>query len=228
MKTPTAAKEVLILANSRKPNGRCVAGIDLEEGDAICWVRPVSDREHHEVSASERQYKDGREPSILEVVRIPLVRPAPELYQTENWLLNPNFRWEHLETFSVRQLERYADSTDLWLVDTVDTQFGLNDRVPLDQAEDLTTSLSLIYVEDLQYKVFAPSAAFGNPRRRVQASFTHNGTKYRAYVTDPEVEREYCGLPDAYHSVGSAYLTVSLGEPHDGYAYKLVAAVIPI
>jgi hypothetical protein len=29
------------------------------------------------------------------------------------------------------------------------------------------------------------------------------------------------------YEVGHAYLTISLGEPHDGYVYKLVAAVIP-
>ncbi|ROR66159.1 hypothetical protein EDD26_1536 [Agrococcus jenensis] len=45
-------------------------------------------------------------------------------------------------------------------------------------------------------------------------------------VTDPLVERAYVGLEQEDHFIGAAYLTVSLGEAYEGYAYKLVAAVI--
>jgi hypothetical protein len=46
-------------------------------------------------------------------------------------------------------------------------------------------------------------------------------------VTDPEYERAYLAEPNGNYELGEAFLTVSLGEPHsDGYAYKLVAAIV--
>lgn len=46
------------------------------------------------------------------------------------------------------------------------------------------------------------------------------------WVTDPRYERTFLAQADGQYQLGPAYLTVSLGEPHDGYAYKMVAAII--
>ncbi len=47
-------KQVVCLANSRKLNGRCIAGKELVQGKATDWIRPVSTREHEEVSEYEQ------------------------------------------------------------------------------------------------------------------------------------------------------------------------------
>ena len=41
---------LLVLANSKKFNGRCIAGIDLDSGK---WIRPVSNTEHGEFTGIE-------------------------------------------------------------------------------------------------------------------------------------------------------------------------------
>ncbi len=52
----TTTKRIVCLANSRKLQGRCIAGRELVSGKPAAWIRPVSDREHEEVSEYERQY----------------------------------------------------------------------------------------------------------------------------------------------------------------------------
>jgi hypothetical protein len=60
----------------------------------------------------------------------------------------------------------------------------------------------------------------------VQGRFRHAGKEYRLWVTDPEYERTYLAKADGHYEIGECFLTVSLGEPHEGDCYKLVAAVI--
>lgn len=224
-------KAMIVLANSRKhsleQNGRCVAGIELRDGNVAGWVRPVSSRPHGEVSEYERQYRDGADPVLLDVVGVPLIGHTPNSFQTENWLLDPQYYWVRKGRLNVSDLAQLVNPDHLWLTVAPDTRFGLNDRVDLKDAAALSDSLRFIHVEDLHYRVFAPSADYGNHKRRVLALFTHAGVEYRLYVTDPVVEGEYLALAGREHAVGPAYLTVSLGEPYDGYTYKLVAAVIP-
>lgn len=64
---PTTTKRIVCLANSRKLQGRCIAGRELVGGKPAAWIRPVSDREHEEVSECERQYQDGSDPRVLDM-----------------------------------------------------------------------------------------------------------------------------------------------------------------
>ena len=55
---------------------------------------------------------------------------------------------------------------------------------------------------------------------------TQQVEQYRLRVTDPVYERQYLQQPDGYYPVGECFLTISLGEPFQGYSYKLIAAII--
>lgn len=78
----------------------------------------------------------------------------------------------------------------------------------------------------MSLKVFVPGEVFGNSKRRVQAQFHFSGTQYALWVTDPNIERSYLACADSDYKLSECYLTISLGEPYDGYCYKLVAAII--
>ena len=67
----TIVKRVVCLANSRKLSGRCVAGKELVSDRPLRWLRPVSNREHEEVSEYERQYEDGSGPARARYHRCP-------------------------------------------------------------------------------------------------------------------------------------------------------------
>jgi hypothetical protein len=219
-------KRIVCLANSRKLNGRCVAGIELADGQRVGWIRPISAREHEEVSEYERQYKDGSDPGLLDVMDVPLIEPRPKNYQQENWLLNPDQDWRRVGRITWDDLQRLAEPSEPLWVDGHSTYNGRNDRIPLELAGGVQSSLRLLYTDRLTLSVFKPGEAFGNPKRRVQARFSHAGAQYHLWVTDPAYERAYLVRPDGDYQIGESFLTVSLGEPHKGACYKLVAAVI--
>lgn len=219
-------KRIVCLANSRKLNGRCVAGMEFTKDSGGAWIRPVSDREHGEVSEYERQYQNGSDPRILDIVDVPLISPRPKGCQQENWLLDPDEYWVKIGTVTWNDLGRLAEPAEALWINGNSTYNGLNDKVSLSLANGLDSSLRLVHVNRVTLSVFKPGEAFGNPKRRVQGRFRHHGTEYHLWVTDPQYERTFLGKPDGDYDLGESYLTVSLGEPHNDACYKLIAAII--
>lgn len=220
-------KRIVCLANSRKLSGRCIAGREFDGRHAGAWVRPVSAREHEEVSEHERQYEDGSDPKVLDILETPLIEPRPSKYQSENWLLDDKLYWKRIGAATWGDLAALEDRPETLWINGHRTYHGLNDRIPLADAEKLGNSLYLVRVPRVELSVFAPGMDFGNPKRRVQARFEYRANGYRLWVTDPTIERPYLARANGEYLLGECYLTVSLGEPaDDGYCYKLVAAVI--
>lgn len=220
-------KRIVCLANSRKMSGRCIAGKELLSGGRPGgWVRPVSAREHEEVSEYERQYQDGRDPRLLDVIDVPLLEHHPNEHQPENWLLDPDWYWTKVRTAAWDEMPRLIDpEAPLW-VNGHSTFNGRNDRVPLDVARSLRDSLRLIKVPAMDLVVHQPGIKFGDEKRRVQGRFTYNREEYWLRVTDPVYERLYLQKPDGRYPISESCLTVSLGEPYEGHCYKLIAGII--
>jgi hypothetical protein len=219
-------KRIVCLANSRKPDGRCVAGVELTERGYGAWVRPVSRREGHAVSEYERQYLDGSDPHLLDVIDVPLLAWQPNTYQQENWLIDRRRSWEKVGQLSPTDVAGLPLARGpLWL-NGRSTYNGQNDEVGEEDAQSLRSSLALVHVRSVRLRAWAPKASFGDERRRLQANFEHGGVRYRLWVTDPVFERRYLALPDGQHSLGPSYLTISLGEAYKGACHKLVAAII--
>jgi hypothetical protein len=219
-------KRLVCLANSRKLLHRCVAGKEVAGGKPVGWIRPVSAREHEEVSEYERQYEDGSDPRVLDIMDVPLLEHRPKTYQQENWLLDPDHYWRKTGSADWGDLSGFADPGGPLWINGYSTYNGRNDTIPLASAETLTTSLRLLHIDSLRLSVFKPGEAFGNPKRRVQGRFQHAGVEYRLWVTDPRYERVFLAKPDGEYSIGECYLTVSLGEPYNDACYKLIAAII--
>ena len=220
-------KTVVCLANSRKLSGRCIAGRELNEGQPDKWIRPVSSREAEEVSEYERQYQDGSDPKVLDIMEIPLLSPHPKDHQTENWLLDPEYYWvKRDDPFAWKDLDILTDPVDnLWHLGS-NTIKGQNDKISETTANQLQSSLRFIALPKLSLSVFSPGEAFGDKKRRVQAQFTYNGQPYKLWVTDPVYERRYLQSEDGDYEIDrKCYVTISIGAFKEN-CYKLVAAII--
>ena len=227
MPPQSLTKRIVCLANSRKLGGCCIAGKELlADGSPGHWVRPVSAREHEEVSLPETRCTDGRIPRVLDVIEVPVLGARGRDYQQENWLLDPKRKWERGYTLPFDRLRQWVDTTgNLW-INGNSTYQGLNDQVPEQEAETFRHSLLLIPVEDLALRVFATGTGYGDSQKRVNGHFTYNGTEYRLRMTDNDYEYDFLQKPVGLYSIGRCFLTVSLGEPYKGNAYKLIAAII--
>lgn len=224
-------KRMVCLANSRKRNGRCIAGRELI-GDKQTrgeWIRPISNRPGEEVSERERQYEDGSDPNVLDVIDVPLLEAKPRNYQRENWLLDDKHYWRKHSLFDQERLKDLLDPVAPLWINGESTYHGTNDRVKNDEVNQEDGSLRFIRLGKLTVHVFAPGEAFGNVKRRVHAEFLHNQESYKLWITDPKYEKKYLKMENGRYEIGDCFATISLGEEHDdGYFYKLVAAIMEI
>ena len=220
---------MVCLARSRRLMGRCIAGKQWEAGQATeSWIRPVSQRENQEISEYERQCADGSDPRNLDIVDVPMPRPKPVGCQTENWLIDPKRYWRRVGLISPLDLPVPVDPVEPLWVDGHGTHHGLNDKVPVEACGEITSSLRLISVNEIELRVFAPSEAFGDSKRRVQGSFLHADQKHAFWVTDPACERRFLAKQNGTYRQGKCCLTVSLGEQFKGNIFKLIAAAIEL
>lgn len=219
------SKRIVCLANSRKYMGRCIAGKEVLADGYGKWIRPVSDRPAGEVSEEERSYRDRREPGILDIIEIPMLRPAPMLHQTENHVIDAGRRWRKTGQLPVHDLGHLLDHPATLWSNGDSAHNGLNDRVIREEAAGFDTSLYLIDPEGLTIRVQVEGPGFG--QRRVRALFEYRGVPYVLAVTDLITERAFLRKLDGDYPLADTVICVSLGEPFaDGYCYKLVAALI--
>jgi hypothetical protein len=215
-------KVIVCFASSRKTSGRCIAGKEWNDGNPGSWIRPVSARDSHEISLEERRYQDGRDPDPLEIITIPCLSPQPILHQSENHLLDPNLPWESSRKLLWQKVPNWLDKPQsLWGTGHSSYEF-LNNRVP--DTTIVTESLSLIQVDELQIIVGSKSSEY--PKRIVRGEFQYQCQKYKMAVTDPVIESQYLAGNDGRHVIDRPVLCVSLGDPYQGFYYKLIAAVL--
>ncbi|MGH3912628.1 MAG: dual OB domain-containing protein [Pseudonocardiaceae bacterium] len=218
-------KRLVCLANSRREGNRCIAGRELLAGNPGEWIRPVSARESEAVSRRERQYNDGSEPCVLDIIDVPLIGPRSKSHQPENWLLDPDARWSKAGEFGHDNLHLLTDNPGHLWINGHHTTNGQNDYMTVDEADNTAGSLKLIAVDELRLRIYATVSS----KRQVRAEFSFSGVNYCLSVTDPLIEAEYRTEVDDVYTLGSRYLTISFGEwKEDSRCYKLVAAIIGV
>ena len=216
------SREIVILANSAKKGGCCVAGKDIRTGE---WIRPVATfsggaltREQITLDTPTFSYS----PKPLHKAVIGFETHAPLLNQPENHLIDSS-KWKPAYKMERSSLDRLLDKPeDLWMYSRK------QDRVDYKLFEyGLITdhhSLYLIKVDLITYNVVLNT----NGEHRLKGTFTYNDIEYTFAVTDPAYCHHKNGPVGHTFTESDKYLCLSLGEKFEatGECFKLIASVL--
>lgn len=217
--------QFICLANSRKLQGRCVAGLRF---GGTGWFRPVSTLPHGTLSYNDCVLNTGNVAALLDVVEVDVARARPEPHQPENWELAPG-TWRLVQQIApasaLTVLKPALVSGPVLLENQADRV-----RHALLLAKPAAASLALVEPSSIQWQI--TTSLSGN--RQSRCRFTLGSTHYDLSVTDLDIERALAAQPVGIHPRDAAgipaharvLLTISLGEPFNGDCYKLVAAVL--
>jgi hypothetical protein len=223
--------EILCLANSRKRQGRCVAGIRM---DGQGWVRPTGWNAEGTLYPNNYRLPDGSEAGLLDVLRIRCVKACPEPHHPENWLIAQR-AWElSARPAPPEALERLRAS----LAPGPELLGSSDDRIPYAAFQKIPAQASLAVVQPDDIRWVLKTNARGERRTRV--AFRLRGVTYHLALTDVAWEQRLRDLLPGSHRREAAgltpdetvFLTISLSEPFqpeptaEASCYKLVAAVI--
>lgn len=210
---------IAILANSKRPDGQCLGGIDLDSGE---WVRPVTNS--GDGIPVSRCIVDGDFLAVRDILELDLARPRQtHKYQRENRLIL-NWKWQAKKRLKLEAVEKYVD-------DVAPILHSASDRVEPAILEQLPPrewkSLQLVKPRKLTF-----SRHYYSPNRWVADFEDQDGNAYSLKVTDSEATRR---LESGETINKKCLLTVSMTKPwtpdasmKPALCYKVVAAVIEV
>ena len=210
-------KEIICLANSRRLQGRCVVGRDINTNE---WIRPVSSTET--LTIDQIKFKDRNIPRLLDIIRIPCKQRVPIFCQPENILIEKDV-CEKLGRYD-KEIEDLCDHPkSLWWNDK-----PAQDRIEEEFLRKNKVSQSLFFIKPDSIIIRRSSRLEHGIKTR--AVFSYNGVEYNLGVTDPDIENEYKEKPCGDYKLNTKqiYLCINLGGSFKGYCYKLAAGIIRI
>jgi len=208
--------DVLILANSRKLGGRCVAGIDL---DSRKWVRPVARSGHGELSKQDCLISDNgtlRDVEVLDVISVPIGKPIDALGQPENCVLLSD-AWSLKRKISINQAGQVLDPV---CDDDTALLCGIGRSVSMELVRGGLVKKSLTLIKVLKPDFYIDES------KKLRCRFIHSDNDYDLPITDDSQWVKTAKSDPVLFSVGNWYFTISLGEPFKGQMWKLIAAGI--
>ncbi len=202
---------LVIMTESSKFSGKCVAGINMDDGK---WVRLVSDDKetHGAIANSDLYYQDGGKCEVLDIVDVPVIEECGDDIQPENVLLDTSKYIKYIGMASLKDVLKIHPVEER--KDILGNQYSY---ISAQRVSTVGYSLTLVEVQDLEIiQVENPN---GRPKTKV--NFIYQGYFYTYMsVTDP---RFYSVMNGTIYS--RAILVVSIGTPFNEKYYKFVSKI---
>ena len=212
--------QMIVLANSYKNGGRCVAGFDVT-GQKL--VRPISVQTHGELSMSQCEIDvDGVQRGVrcLDLIEIPVGSSTPQVAQPENHELLTG-KWKWLTSLDRKQA---VDFLELLHECSKELLFNCDSKVDHNEVDGGQVSKSLTVI-----KVANPIFFLGLRKEKsaqLRTKFSYSGVIYDLPITDDRPWIKYAREEPERFSKGTWYFTISLGELWNGSMWKLVAGAM--
>jgi hypothetical protein len=214
--------DFLCLANARKHLGRCVAGL---RADGAGWIRLVSKAPDGTLNWSQYLLKDGKDVAVLDFISAGVKAARPTLHQPENCVIDGTI-WKK----TTRPPEDAVPLLRKALFSGPELFGGTWDRVAMLELAEKPVGASLLLIAPECIDLVSIKRTDG--KQQVRGRFAL-GTRpklchYDLSVTDPPWEAlvKEKGPRSLRQSEQKFVATISLGEPFNGYCYKLLAAII--
>jgi hypothetical protein len=235
-------KTIVVLANSVKKSGRCLAGKEVvrlgQKWKVANWIRPVSTTAGGEVRTFSMTRALGHDPKLLEIVEVPLDRAVPLPDQPENWLLETSFgvgSWKSVGHLNWEQTSELLDTPPGLWNDPASGSRRVKEEYP--RAMSIPASLYFVKPEKIgSISVWSqrnhPSATYPVKKHRV-ARIRYAGVWHDCDIDDPNfAERYYPKFPSINEQTievllskpDSTLVSLSLTGAYYGHHYKIVAA----
>jgi hypothetical protein len=235
------SKTLIVLANSVKRSGRCLAGKEVVrtggQWKAGGWIRPVATPDGGEVPLYGMQQALGYNPNLLEILEIPFDRAASLPDQPENWLLLTPLRaksWKSIGRLSWEETPSLLDRpAQLWS-DPSSGPRRISEGFP--RAMPKPASLYLVKPDKIEsisaWSEPNPSAESGVKKRRV-ARIRYAGVLHECDIDDPDFAARYY---PKFPTVNEPRVEIKLARPDAtlvcvsitgafyGHHYKIAAA----
>ena len=200
-------KRLLILANSIKHGGRCLAGREIflngeSEYRIGQWVRPVSHVDGKEIRHIERFYWPQDPVKVGDFAEVAVGEKMIDPWHPENWRLASSDAWRRiLDAFEFPSLDRLEERPrDLWLEPGQRT-----DRIAHEELLANPPAQSLVMIRPENFRMQLSSMMIeGELTRRRRCLFRYRGVDYDMGMTDPEIGNRYAAcIPGPDHRVRS-------------------------
>ena len=218
-------RNLVILANSTKYSGHCIAGKDLDTGE---WVRLINNQPRpFSNSDLKKLYGEPEGPSLLTCVKISFQEKCPLYYQPENELITGD-TWEKIGEYPHEKIGLLEDAHyPCWLGNAA---YGSPDNIPASICNSnlpLSVSLHFRKLNKSENNVaisYKPHDNGYHPR----LGFRLNNIYYNLGITDINYPRLGSGDDTGPKPFPESFVTLGVGQLFEAMNahYKLVVGII--
>ncbi|MFA4824395.1 MAG: hypothetical protein WC593_04475 [Methanoregula sp.] len=229
-------KNIIILANSRRHDGHCIAGKDLSTGE---WIRPINILGRGKPRLDQSAFsgedfialnvaKSG--PQLLDCVRISFGDPCGDYCQPENISIDGK-PWTPLPPFIPRKVFGLIDDFTTLFIGKDDQNSDHYSAEEI-QASPLKSSLNFIRLTHSINKteIVHTTSIKGNPQHRLK--FEYDSRTYNLAITDKGYENTISQSKNEDGKIiDDCFITIGVGEGfpigNAVYHYRLIVGIIP-